>query len=449
MYLFYSLLIVLYAFGLLIVLQVRAWHAHKPVPGVGERLGILPESLRSDGRPTIWFHSCSVGETLSVQPLVHLMAKAFPQTRFVFSTTTETGQALARQRFASFGAGNFFYFPVDLGPIVSHVLRWIRPSMIVIVETEIWPNLARLASRSGIPIVLVNGRISPASFPKYRRIRPVLRNVFRNYRLLTMASEEEAQRFRELGAPEDRIVVTGNMKYDRELVEKAVSAIQTTDLQRTLGLNNGRDALIVAGSTHSGEEQILFEALKEIRGTPGLETTRLLVAPRHPERFDAVAKLARSCGFEVTRRSTGVGSQEQSPVLLLDTVGELAAAYRFASVVFVGGTLIRHGGQNIMEPAVYSKPVVIGPSMENFTPLLREFRLRHAIREISADEGDKAAQVHELSAAFIHLLQNPVERQALGTAAFSIFEGNQGAARKTAELISRLYPQAEGAKTEY
>ena len=448
MYAFYSFLILLYGLGLLLVLRIRGWRACKPAFGLRQRIGFLPESLRSDGRAAIWFHSCSVGETLSVQPLVHILRKQFPETRFVFSTTTETGQALARQRFADFGAGNTFYFPVDLAMVVNRVLNWLRPSMIVIVETEIWPNLMRQACRRNIPVVLVNGRISPASYRRYRWIRPVLRRVFRNFLLLTVASEEEAERFRALGAPPERITVTGNMKYDRDQVERNVSAAQIADLQRVFGLSSNPDGLIVAGSTHAGEEQSLFAVLKQVRRVPGLEGTRLLVAPRHPERFDSVARLANVSGFRVARRSNGTGHQEESPVLLLDTVGELAAAYRFASVVFVGGTLIRHGGQNIMEPAVYAKAIVVGPSMENFAPLLREFLARRAIRQTTADEGDKPRQVQELRDAFVQLLQDPSERQAMGMAAYSAFEGNRGAAQRTAAQIATVFEKQNIAEAQ-
>ena len=442
MYFFYSLLMVLYAAGLIVVLHIRAWRRRKSATGIRERLGFLSEGLRHSGNPTFWLHSCSVGETLSVQPLAHALQEHFPAARMVFSTTTDTGQALARERFERFGAGNTFYFPIDMAPIVKRVLDWIRPAMIIIVDTEIWPNLTRHAFRRGIPVVLVNGRISEAAFRRYRRIRPILSRVFQNYRMLMVASEEEAERFRLLGAPADRIVVTGNIKHDRNLVEKEVAAVQSVKLLEAFGLRPESGNLIVAGSTHGGEEEALLEVLRRVRRIHGLEETRLLLAPRHPERFAAVAGMATHAGFRVRRRSQAAPADEQAEVLLLDTVGELATAYGFASIAFVGGTLIRHGGQNIMEPAAHAKPVVIGPSMENFSQVLAEFRAHNAVIQIQAGESDREHQIQQLAGIFVRLLQNPQECRVLGNAAFSVFEQNLGATRRTVEKIAAIIGSA-------
>jgi 3-deoxy-D-manno-octulosonic-acid transferase len=236
-------------------------------------------------------------------------------------------------------------------------------------------------------------------------------------------------------------LVTGNIKYDRDLVEKDVTETQTIALQEALGLHANDGGLIVAGSTHPDEEQTLLEVLHRLRRTPGLEQIRLLVAPRHPERFDTVANLAARSGFKVKRRSNGTRPAAEAEVLLLDTLGELAAAYRFASVVFVGGTLIRHGGQSIMEPAVYAKPIVIGPSMENFPQIIDEFRARHGVRQITAGEDNRDLQIRQLTEVFAQLLRSPKEREKLGKAAYSVFEGNRGAAHRTLERIVALFEQ--------
>lgn len=444
MYFFYSFLMVLYGAGLIVVLHIRAWRRRQPASGIRERLGFLPASLRHNGTPTIWIHSCSVGETLSVQPLAHALRERFPEIRLVFSTTTDTGQALARERFAKFGAGNTFYFPIDRAAVVRRVLDWIRPAMIIIVDTEIWPNLTCHAFRRAIPVVLANGRISEASFRRYRRIRPVLRRVFQNYRILMAASEEEAERFRQLGAPAGRIVTTGNIKHDRNLVEKDVAAAQSLALREVFGLQPGTENLMVAGSTHPGEEEALIEVLRRVRRIPGLEKTRLLLAPRHPERCASVARTAASAGFRVRRRSQETRSGEDAEVLLLDTVGELTTAYGFASIAFVGGTLIRHGGQNIMEPAAHAKPIVIGPSMENFAQILAEFRAHNAVIQIRAGENDREHQVQQITSVAVRLLQNPAEREVLGKAAFSVFESNLGATRRTVEKIAAILDETSG-----
>ena len=441
MYFVYSFLMVICGAFLIPVLCLRAWRHRRSPEGLRERLGRLPDSLRSDGRPTIWFHSCSVGETLSVQPLAHALHRRFPEIRFVFSTITLTGQAIARQRFAKYGEGNTFYFPIDLASIANGVIDWIRPVMLVIADTEIWANVTRQMCRRGMPVVLVNGRISAASFRYYRWLRPVLGPVFQSYSILMMKSEEDAERIRRMGAPADRVLVTGNIKYDRDLVEKEIAEAQAHALQEALGLHSGAGPLIVAGSTHPGEEQTLLEVLRRIRGTPGLGKTRLLVAPRHPERFDSVTALVERAGFGVRRRSNNAGPVQDAEVLILDTLGELATAYRFATVVFVGGTLAHHGGQSIIEPALYAKPIVIGPSMENIPQIIDEFRSRRSIRQITAREEDGNSQVRQLTETFVRLLRDPAACEALGKAAYSVFEGNRGAARLTFERMAALYEE--------
>ncbi len=444
MYLLYSILLVFWGVVLLPAFLYKAWRRKKSLPGLSQRMGRLPESLRSDGRRTIWFHSCSVGETLSLQSLVQNLHQRFPDARFVFSTVTQTGQEIAIQRFAAYGEGNTFYFPIDLGWVVRRVLDWIRPSMIVIIDTEIWPNLLNQASRRGIPVMLANGRISLSSFRYYRLARPVLRRVFENYRSLMMQSGEDASRIGEIGAPAEKIVVTGNIKIDRDLFDGNSSEALFRSLDEGFGFSELNTPLIVAGSTHPGEEQTLLEVLHRLRQMPGLEQTRLLLAPRHPERFDAVAKSAAQGGFGVRRRTDGVMKGPRAEVLILDTVGELAAAYRFATVAFVGGTLIRHGGHSILEPALHSKPVVIGPSMENFRHIAGEFRLHGGLRQITAGDENPDLQAQQLLDVFSQLLQNAEEREAMGRAAYSMLDKSRGATQRTAERIAQVFEELRG-----
>ena len=442
MYSLYSLL-----FGTWVVLMTpfflyKAWRHQKYLPALRQRLGRLPDTLKSDGRPTIWIHSCSVGETLSVQPLAHALSRRFPETRFVFSTITKTGQAIAQERFQKYGAGNTFYFPIDLAWIANRVLDWIQPSLLLTIDTEIWPNVLHETRKRQIPIVMVNGRLSPESFPYYQPVQALMGQVFQNYSLLLMKGPEDAERVQRLGAPPSKIQVSGNIKYDKDVVEKDVSEAQARALDEALGLTTADAPLIVAGSTHDDEEQTLFDVLRRLRHTPGLEGTRLLIAPRHPERFAPVAALAEKYGFCVQRRSAPTPDKRDAEVLVLDTLGELAAAYQFATVVFVGGTLIPHGGQSIMEPALYAKPIVVGPSMKNFAAIMNDFRVRGGVSQISADEKDKEAQRQQLTEAFARLLQDPSAREAMGAAARSVFDGSKGATQFTVERIAAIYEKA-------
>jgi len=441
MYFLYSLLLVTWGILLLPVYLYRALRYQKYLPGISQRFGRLADALRFNNRPTIWFHSCSVGETLSVQPLAHALHERFPEARFVFSTITRTGQQIAKQRFSKYGEGNTFYFPIDLAAVARRVLDWIRPVMMIIIDTEIWPNVLDQVHRRGVPIVLVNGRISAASFRYYRMARPILRRVFRNYKILMMKSNEDAARIEAMGASPDKIVVVGNIKFDRDLVENEASETTARTIDVVLGLESANGPLIVAGSTHPGEEEILIEALRRIRERTGLERTRLLLAPRHPERFDHVADLAVRAGFCVARRSVGGPAIRDAEVLILDSLGELATAYRFATVAFVGGTLIRHGGQSIMEPALHAKPIVIGPSMENFPQIIDEFRACRGVVQITAGQDDKALQIRQLVESFTRLLGDPQAREGLGKAAYSILEQNRGAAQRTFEQIVSIYEE--------
>ncbi len=444
MYLLYSMLLVFWGLLLLPAFLYRAWRRNKSLPGMAQRFGRLPDSLRYDGRQTIWFHSCSVGETLSLQPLVQDLHRRFPEARFVFSTITKTGQEIAVERFKNFGQGNTFYFPIDLAWVARRVLGWIRPSMIVIIDTEIWPNTVHQAWLRGIPVLLANGRISANSFRYYRLARPILRRVFQNYRILMMQSHEDGTRIAEMGAPKDKISITGNIKIDRNLMHESSDASFLHSLDKAFGLDDGSEPLIVAGSTHPGEEQLLMETLRRIRHTAGLERTRLLLAPRHPERFNAVAQLAEQSGFKIRRR-TEVSSQNQdAEILLLDTVGELATVYRFATIAFVGGSLIRHGGHSILEPAMYSKAIVVGPSMENFRSIVEDFLKQGGIRQISAGEENRDLQEQQLLDVFLQLLQNAEERETLGNAALSILEKSRGATQRTSETIAAVFEQVRG-----
>jgi len=440
MYFLYSFLFSAWILFMAPYFLYRAWKHQKYLPALRQRMGHLPDTLKCDGRPTIWIHSCSVGETLSVQPLAQALSQRFPDARLVFSTITKTGQAIAVERFAKYGAGNSFYFPIDLAWIAGKVLDTIQPSLLITIETEIWPNVLHEAKKRGIPIVMVNGRISAESFQYYKWVQPLMGPVFQNYSLLMMKAREDAGRLQRMGAPPSKLRISGSIKYDRNLLaEKDVTEAQRQALDAALALTTTDAPLIVAGSTHNDEEATLLEVLRRIRLTPGLENTRLLLVPRHPERFSAVAQLAAGAGFKVKRRSDPAPGDPSADVLILDTLGELSTAYGFATIAFVGGTLIPHGGQSIMEPALYAKPIVAGPSMLNFPQIIDDFLMRGGIAQISADETDKEAQKSQLTEVFVRLLQDADARAAMGRAAYSVFEGSQGATQFTVDHIAAIF----------
>jgi 3-deoxy-D-manno-octulosonic-acid transferase len=445
MYLLYSFMLIFWGLLLLPFFLYKAWRYHKYLPGMGQRFGHLPEALISDEHGIIWFHSCSVGETLSLQPLASILRQRLPKARFVFSTITKTGQEVAIKQF---GTDNTFYFPIDFAFIIRRVFQRLQPKLIVIIDTEIWPNLVHQARRSNIPVIMANGRISPASFRYYRWARPALRKVLRNYESLMMQSVEDAARIIRIGAQAEKVSIPGNLKFDRDLIQEDDERSLWHDLKDNFGLGETNDLLIVAGSTHPGEEQILLEVLKNIRSTPNLEHTRLLLAPRHPERFNEVEELAAQVGFPMRRRSQRVNLNQDAPLLLLDTLGELAEVYHFATLVFVGGTLVQHGGHSILEPAASSKPIVIGPSMSNFQSICDEFRAHEAVWQITAGEGNPDLQKKQLLEVMLRLLQNSKEREALGNAAFSILEKNRGAAQRISDRIVSVFEAANRTNTQ-
>lgn len=443
MYLLYSIVLVTWGILLIPIALYRLWFVKKRFPGLSQRFGRLPEHLKADTRPTIWFHACSVGETLSLQPLVLALHQRFPKARFVFSTITQTGQLMAMQHFKGYGEGNTFYFPIDLASVVKRVLNWIQPAMIVIIDTEIWPNLVHQAQRRNIPVILANGRISASSFPYYRLARPVLSRVFCQYKGLMMQSKEDADRIAAIGAPQEKILVTGNIKFDKNLFEKIEDGKDRQHLESGFLEEGAGTPLIVAGSTHAGEEQILMEALRRVRQIPALSGTRLLLAPRHPERFGEVAELIVRNRFSLRRRTEAAANPGPADILLLNTLGELAAAYRFATVAFVGGSLVRRGGHSIMEPALYSKAIVTGPFMENFRTVIEEFRRSNGIRQISTGPEAHDSQVEELAQTFAELLGDPQECETLGKNAFSILEKNRGATQVTADQIAAIFERMQ------
>ena len=388
-----------------------------------ERMGRLPVYLNMDGDRSIWIHAVSVGEVLATRPLIPALKQRYPNHQVYLSTTTMTGNEVAQKSMR--GVEGFFYAPFDFPGPVKRVLATLNPSLLVIMETEIWPNLIHQAHRRGTRIAIVNGRISMKSFTGYRRIRGFLRGVLAEVDVFLMQGEVHAERIRELGAPAERVRVTGNLKFD------AVEAERTPErLARIIAGESGRHRpLWVAGSTMAGEEELILQAYRYV--CERVPHAGLVIAPRHPERFAEVPALVENAGFRCVRRTTlDPGAWRDGDVVLLDTLGELIQVYSLATVVFVGGSLVPSGGHNILEPAVAGKPVIVGPHMENFQEIAEKFRADGAMVQVASAE--------ELALEVTSLLTDEARRRSLGQRAKSLVDRNRGAVRNTIDGLAGL-----------
>lgn len=385
-----------------------------------ERMGRLPVYLNVDGERSLWVHAVSVGEVLAARPLLTALRERFPNHRLFLSTTTETGNAVARQM--AHQVDGLFFAPFDFRRPVRRALDVVRPDLLVLVETELWPNLIHEAHRRGTRVAVVNGRISPRSFARYARIRALLRPVLAQVDLFLMQGEAHAQRIVSLGAPPERVSVSGNLKFDSVEVPRVPER-----LARVLP-RDGRP-LWVAGSTVAGEEELVLRAFHRVRER--VPELRLVLAPRHPERFAAVPATVAAAGFRCRRRTTlEPGDWKDGEVLLLDTLGELAHVYPLATVVFVGGSLIDAGGHNILEPAVAGKAVIVGPHMQNFQEIHDVFRAERAVVQVDSST--------QLADEVVRLLGDEPGRLALGERGRALVERSRGALARTADALERL-----------
>ncbi len=440
MYALYSLLT---AAGMLLLspyFLIRGLIDGKYLGHVRERLGWgLPPELRSakreePGEGPIWIHAVSVGEVLAALPLALQLKQRYRRRRLIVSTTTATGQKLARERMNF--ADAVFYFPLDWKGPVRRALKAVRPTIVIVMETEIWPNFLRECRRAGVPVIFVNGRLSERSFRGFQRaisfsgglLREFLKRILSDATLFLMQSDHDASRLLELGAEADRVFVTGNLKYD--LSDPPESPLSTwLDLELS---GSERHPVLIAGSVLADEEDQVLRAFAEVERQ--FPRAVLILAPRKPERFDAAARIVGAARRELVRRSgiTMNGTRNSTlaqpgSVFLLDTVGELAGIYRLADAVFVGGSLVPAGGHNILEPAAFSKVPVYGPSMDNFREMSAKFLGAEAAVQVNSAE--------ELGEAWIDLLQNNVRASRMGVAARSLVEQNRGA---TARVLGRI-----------
>jgi 3-deoxy-D-manno-octulosonic-acid transferase len=389
--------------------------------GLWERLGRVPQRLATrSNQPTIWIHAVSVGEVVAVIGLVSELQRKYGSIRIVVSTTTDTGQKLAKKQF---GAENVFYFPMDFAFAIRPYLRRLKPQLLVLAETEFWPNILRLARDSGSRIAVVNARISDRSWPRYRRFRPLLRKVLNNIDLFLAQTEEDARRLRDIGARPERVQVAGNLKFDAPAPPEPPIV---SSLRQKLQAENA-EPILVCGSTVEGEERILLEAFENVLAS--YPRAVMILAPRHPERFAPVAQLLKELDTRFVQRSLWSGEPLSGGVLLLDTIGELAALYALAGIAFVGGSLVPSGGHNIIEAARHGVPILVGPHTENFRDIIRLFENRQAIRIVTPAD---------LPLVLMELIADENARTDLGRRAADTLHSQTGATQRTAEALDPL-----------
>jgi len=388
--------------------------------GLRERFGVVPQRIRSQSKPSIWIHAVSVGEVLAVSELVRQLRSEYPEHRVVVSTTTDTGHTLAATRF---DAENVFYFPFDLKFCVKPYFDALHPELIVIAETEFWPNFLRTAHTHGVRVAVVNARISDRSLPGYRRWQRLLSRVLSDVDLFLAQTSEDARRLTEIGADANRVRVAGNLKFD---VPPQPAPAIISQLQSALAAS-GASPVLVCGSTVDGEESLLLDAFKAVLAHH--PSAVMLLAPRHPERFQQVADQLQQSGVEFSKRSNWNGESLAGRVLLIDSIGELASLYALADVAFVGGSLMPRGGHSILEPAQHGVAILVGPHTENFRDIIELFRSQDAVRIVASAD---------LRTCVTDLLENDNARFALGRRALETLHSQRGATQFTMDQLRGL-----------
>ncbi len=432
MYFVYGLLYTLGFIVLLPAFAVSAILRVKHAAGFYQRLGFLP-AFTPDARYVVWIHCVSVGETNAARSLVDAIRDSYPDHRLIISTVTRTGQKLAREIFAD-KADCVFYVPFDFRWTVRKVLRHFEPNALLLMETELWFNLIRETNKAESRLAIVNGRLSQRSFDRYSKIKTFMKRVLGYLDLALMQENADATRIMGLGLRASKVKVLGNLKFDHDADTR--ERVLTTELRERYGITPDAP-LVIAASTHAPEEKWILEAFKQVWKSPSGNLPRLMIVPRHPERFADVAEQIKATGFSWVRRSEAPSDRDlTAEVILLDTIGELRAAYPLAEIVFVGGSLIPHGGQSIFEPASAGKAIVVGPNTANFTAAVAEFEKQNAIIQLpKVDEANIAA---ELAETFAALLGRDDLRHSLGRNAVEVMDRNRGAAGRTIEYLAPL-----------
>ncbi len=416
MYILYNIILVLLTVLLSPVILFKLLTVPKYRGGISQKLGRIRKRVKRVIRGTrpIWVHAVSVGEVMAAHPLVREIKKKYPGRKLILSTVTVTGYYTARQRVPE--ADAVFFFPFDYPWIVRRVIRHINPVIVLVAETELWPNFFRELNRAGIPSAVINGRISPSSYRNYMKFRRFFGLVFSNVTLFCMQSAEDAARIKDIGAPQDRVIITGNLKFDQKI-----------PITKEYPLTVPRGSkVITAGSTHRGEEAALLDVFRRLRER--FPELLLILAPRHPERFAEVEGIVHQSGYDCVRRTKFAGAIKD--VLLLDTIGELRSFYAICDIAFVGGSLVKVGGHNLLEPAAMKKPVIFSRYMFNFREISEAL--------ISAGGGILVKDKEELYEQCTRLLSDRSYAQQIGDRAFSVIEANSGAAKRTIDAVGRL-----------
>lgn len=390
------------------------------------RFAVYPKRLidKIKGKNIIWIHAVSVGEINAIRPLVERLKDSYPDYTLVLSTVTKTGNDQAKK--IATENETVIYLPLDLSFIVKKTLAIINPRVLILTETEIWPNLIIQTAKRNIPVLLINGRISDKSFPKYMFARKLLRSALSNISAFAMQSEKDAQRIRQIGAVVDRVHITGNLKFDIKLDSAKINE-KAEQIRQRLALQSD-ETVFVAGSTHPGEEeQILWVYRELIKYHP---RTNLVIAPRHVQRAPDLTKLVEDFGYKARLFSKAIQGQKVSSVTIVDTIGDLVSFYSLAGLVFVGGSLVKRGGHNIIEPALFSKPVIFGLHVFNFKDISKAFMDKDAVIQVRDKESllDTARE----------LLENPERAKKLGKDAEKVVLENKGALDRTLQLLRRF-----------
>ncbi|HEY2585782.1 MAG TPA: 3-deoxy-D-manno-octulosonic acid transferase [Tepidisphaeraceae bacterium] len=410
----------------------------KVLKALRERMGHEPAPPAGEG-PGVMIHAVALGEINATPAMVRMLGEARPDLRFVVSTTTETGYARGRELYGSNPRVTLIHYPLDFTPAIARVLDTSRPVVVVLMELEVWPNFMLQCERRRIPVVLVNGRLTPGSFRNYRMGGPLVKRMFRRLSAVCAQEQAYADRFVALGAPPERVRITGTMKFDTAQIAERIDGAE--DLAAAVGLRPGHEPILVCGSTGPGEEEILLNLYRQLlERHPRL---RLVLVPRKPERFDEVAELILESGADLVRRSRTLNPEfksqisnlkSQMPLVVLgDTMGELRKFYSLADVVFVGRTLVdlgsRQHGSDMIEPAALAKPTVVGHYTGNFAEVMNQFRAADAMREVATPD--------ELRVAIEVLLSDRDDAAAMGNRAQDVVRREQGATGRNVEIILR------------